>query len=114
MKEMITQSKEKPKNVFYGWWLVLTCFIINAFGIGTFFYGFSTFFNPIATEFGMSRALMAGIISFSRLEGGIEGPLAGWLIDKFGAQKILYFGISLAGIGFILLSLVQGPWSLII
>lgn len=112
MKEMITRVREKGKNVFYGWWLVLTCFIINAFGIGTFFYGFSTFFNPIAAEFGMSRALMSGVISLSRLEGGIEGPIVGWLIDKFGAQKVLYFGISLAGIGFILLSQVQGPLSL--
>jgi len=112
MKEMITRAREKGKNVFYGWWVVLTCFFINAFGIGTFFYGFSTFFNPMINEFGWSRTLMSGVYSLSRLEGGIEGPIVGWLIDRFGAKRVMFFGISLAGLGYILLSQVHSPLSL--
>jgi len=100
------------KNVFYGWWIVSAGFIINAFGIGTYFYGFSTFFNPMIAEFGWSRTLMSGVYSLSRLEGGIEGPLAGWLIDRFGARKMVFIGILIAGTGFILLSFVNSPLSL--
>lgn len=112
MKKIIARFKEKGKNVFYGWWIVVTCFFINAFGIGTFFYGFSTFFNPMIAEFGWSRTLMSGVYSLSRLEGGIEGPLVGWLIDRFGARRIMFIGISLAGCGYLLLSLVHSPLSL--
>jgi MFS family permease len=112
MKKIIARLKEKEKNIFYGWWVVSICFVINAFGIGTFFYGFSTFFNPMVKEFGWSRTLMSGVYSLSRLEGGLEGPIAGWLIDRFGARLIMLAGISLAGLGFILLSFVHDPVSL--
>jgi MFS family permease len=112
MKKIISRFQEKGKNMFYGWWIVAFCFVINAFGIGTFFYGFSPFFNPMIKEFGWSRTLMSGVYSLSRLEGGLEGPLAGWLIDRFGARMIMLAGIFLAGLGFILLSFVHDPISL--
>ncbi|MEW6185788.1 MAG: MFS transporter [Thermodesulfobacteriota bacterium] len=112
MEKVFKRISEASQNIFFGWWIVLICFFINAFGIGTFFYGFSTFFNPMVKEFGWSRALMAGVYSLSRLEGGIEGPLAGWLIDRYGARRVMLFGIFLAGSGFILLSFVHSPLSL--
>jgi len=104
--------RAKRKQIFYGWWVVLAGFLINAFGIGTFFYGFSTFFKPLEREFGWSRTIIAGVTSLSRLEGGIEGPIAGWLTDKFGARKMMFFGIPIAAIGFIMLSRVNNPVSL--
>lgn len=104
--------KRKAGSLFYGWWIVWICFFINAFGVGTFFYGFSTFFNPMVKEFGWSRALMSGVYSLSRMEGGLEGPIAGWLIDRFGPRRVMMLGISLTGVGFILLSYVHSPLSL--
>ncbi len=98
--------------MFYGWRIVFFGFFINAFGVGTFFYGFSTFFNPMTEEFGWSRAKMAGVYSLSRLEGGIEGPLVGWLIDRFGARKLLLIGCVMTGFGFILISQISSLWHL--
>jgi MFS family permease len=109
---IITRILNKRRQVFYGWWIAITGFVINAFGVGTFFYGFSTFFNPMVAEFGWSRALMSGVFSLSRLEGGIEGPIVGWLIDRFGARRILFIGISLTGIGYVLLSFVNSALSM--
>jgi len=82
--------RARSKEVFYGWWVVAAGFFINAFGVGTFFYGFSTFFNPMVAEFGWSRTVMSGAFSLSRTEGGITGPLNGWLTDKFGARKMVF------------------------
>ncbi|MCP4592463.1 MAG: MFS transporter, partial [bacterium] len=73
---------------------------------------FSTFFNPMVAEFGWSRTMMSGVFSLSRLEGGIEGPIVGWAIDRFGARRVLLVGVSLTGLGFILLSQVNGIVSL--
>lgn len=87
-------------------------FLINAFGVGTFFYGFSTFFTPMIAEFGWSRTVMSGVFSLSRLEGGIEGPIAGWFTDKYGARRMMLIGITVAGIGFIALRMVNSPVSL--
>jgi MFS family permease len=110
--DVISRIRERSNRVFYGWWIVVVSFFINAFGVGTFFYGFSTFFNPMIAEFGWSRTLMSGVYSLSRLEGGIQGPIVGWFIDKFGARNMLMLGVSITGIGFILLSLVNSPLSL--
>jgi MFS family permease len=109
---VVGRLRARGKRVFYGWWIVAAGFIINAFGIGTFFYGFSTFFNPMIAEFGWSRTLMSGVFAMSRLEGGIEGPIAGWLTDRFGARRMMLFGITIAGIGFTLISQVNSPQSL--
>lgn len=110
--DIISQIRARSKRVFYGWWVVAAGFFINAFGVGTFFYGFSTFFNPMIAEFGWSRTVMSGVFSLSRLEGGLEGPIAGWLTDKFGARRMLLIGITIAGVGFMMLWLVNSPLSL--
>ncbi len=110
--DIISRLRDKSKRSFYGWRIVAAGFFINAFGIGTFFYGFSTFFNPMIAEFGWSRTLMSGVFSISRLEGGIEGPIAGWLTDRFGARKMIFFGVIIASFGFILLRTVNDILSL--
>ena len=53
------EQNTKGGKIFYGWWLVAVSCVINAFGVGTFFYGFSTFFNPMIAEFGWLVARMA-------------------------------------------------------
>jgi len=110
--DIIIRVRARAKKVFYGWWMVAAGFVINAFGVGTFFYGFSTFFNPMIAEFGWSRTVMSGAFSLSRLEGGLEGPIAGWLIDKFGARRMLFIGVLISGAGFMALWFVNSPLSL--
>ncbi|HEY42022.1 MAG TPA: MFS transporter [Dehalococcoidia bacterium] len=110
--DIISRLRDRSRRSFYGWRIVAAGFIINAFGVGTFFYGFSTFFNPMIAEFGWSRTLMSGVFSLSRLEGGIEGPIAGWLTDRFGARKMLICGVIIAGFGFMLLRTVNSIVSL--
>lgn len=102
----------KPKGIFYGWWVVAAGTSLYFLGIGSVFYGFSAFFTPMVAEFGWSRAVTSGAYSLSRLEGGIEGPIIGWLIDKFGARKLIFIGVSLTGVGFMALSRVNSALSL--
>jgi MFS family permease len=110
--DIISRLRDKNKRSFYGWRIVAAGFLINAFGVGTFFYGFSTFFNPMIAEFGWSRTVMSGVFSLSRAEGGTAGPLNGWLVDRFGARKMMLIGVTVAGIGFIFLRTINSPVSL--
>ncbi|MBM3157892.1 MAG: MFS transporter [Chloroflexi bacterium] len=105
-----SRIKTRSQRIFYGWWLCAIGFVINAIGIGVHFYGLSTFFNPMIEEFGWSRTVMSGAYSLSRLEGGITGPLDGWLVDRFGARKMLFIGTVLASAGYIALSFVHTPF----
>jgi len=93
--------------VFFGWWIVIGSALISWYGAGVWFYGSSVFFSSIIKEFGWSRALTSGAFSVSRLEGGLEAPLIGWLIDRFGPRKLMIGSAVVVGFGFILLSRVN-------
>ncbi len=104
--------KSKLDNVYYGYWVLLGAFLLHFLDSGLYFYGFSVFYTPIREEFGWSAAVVAGAISFSRLEGGIEGPLVGYLIKRFGPRKIITIGVILTGLGYMAMIYVDSPFML--
>ncbi len=91
-------------RVFYGWWVVLAAALMQWYGAGVWFYGFSVVFKSIITNFGWARAVTAGAFSLARLEGGLEGPIVGWLIDRIGPRRMAVFGAVVAGVGYVLLA----------
>lgn len=98
------------RRVFYGWWIAGALTLLLTYGSGVFFNGFGVFFKPIAGDFGWSRAETALAFALSRLEGGLEGPIAGWLIDRFGPRRLVVFGVLSVGFGYILLSQIHSLW----
>jgi sugar phosphate permease len=99
------------KKIFYGWWIVLATSLIHMWGAGTFYYGFTAFFNPIVDELGWSYAATSFAASLRSIEGGIASPLVGFATDRYGARRLLVLGSILGGIGFILLARIQTLWS---
>jgi MFS family permease len=71
---------------------------------GTFNTGFTLYFLPILTELHLSRAATSLPFSLAKLESALEGPLVGYLIDRFDVRVMLVIGTTLAGLGFVLLS----------
>jgi len=94
-------------RIFYGWWIVLLGSLIIAVGSGILYHGFTVFFLPLKRDLAVSSAAIALLYGAARLEGGAEGPLVGYLIDRFGPRLLIISGTALAGVGLILLSLVQ-------
>ena len=79
-----------------------------AMSSGINFHGFGNFIIPLSREFGWSRTTISAIFSFARLEAGFIGPAEGWVVDRIGPRKLMLLGIPLMGLGFILLSRVNG------
>ena len=100
----ITSVAKNQSKIFYGWWVVVAAATMSWCGAGLHFYGFSVVFKAIISHFGWTRAVTAGAFSLARLEGGLEGPIVGWLIDKFGPRRMALFGAAVVGLGYILLS----------
>lgn len=98
---------EARKRVFFGWWVVAAAAAINAVAGGTIWYGFTVFFLPVTRDLNISRAYTSLVFSSSRLEGGIAGPIAGWLTDRFGPKVVSFIGAFIAGLGFLLISQAQ-------
>ncbi|MCL0043306.1 MFS transporter, partial [Dehalococcoidia bacterium] len=96
--------KLKPQKVFYGWYIVASGLVITVLQGGLYVYGFGAFYTPFLNSFGATRAQIAGVLSLTRLEGGLIAPVAGFLIDKYGPRRLMLFGLSMMGLGFVLLS----------
>ena len=95
------------RRLFYGWWIVLASFAITAYAGGAFWFGFGVFFGPLSREFGWTRAETAGAFSLASLEGGIEGPIVGPLVDRFGPRRLMFGGLIMVSLGFFVLSRID-------
>jgi len=98
---------------FYGYNIVAAGFAIQAVCIGAMFtYG--VFFKEFQTEFGWSRAIVAGASSLAFLIMGAVGVLAGRLNDRMGPRLLIVASGGMLGLGYLLMSRLQAPWQLFI
>ena len=104
---MIGKITEQLNGLFYGWRMVAAGCVMRMLGGGFHLYGFTIFFLPITNELGLSRAATSLVFSLARAEGAIEGPLAGYVIDRYGPRPMMLAGILLSGLGYMLLATVQ-------
>ncbi len=97
----------RPTQVYYGWWIVAASSAMTFFASGIFFRGFSVFFIPVRDTLGINNFQASLVFSLARAEGGLEGPAAGWMIDRFGMRKLVIGGILLAALGYFAFAFVD-------
>lgn len=100
-------AEKNTSGLFYGWVIVGIAFIANFLSVGSFFYIFNAFMEPLETIRGWTRddintALAVGMACM--LLGQI---IFGTLVIRLGARRLMIFGSTLAGISFILLFRAQ-------
>ena len=97
-------------RVYYGWWIILSTFVLGALSGGLFWQSNSIFFGPIKEDLRLNSAQTSIIFATSRAEGSIAGPLVGRLVDQFGARPMILVGGLMAGAGYVLLHRVDNYW----
>ena len=90
--------------IFYGWWLVVITIFLNAATGSPVFGGVGVWIDALEQHFGWSRAELSLAFSFGQLESGLAGPVIGILVDRHGPKKIVFSGVTIIGLGFILFS----------
>jgi MFS family permease len=98
----------KSFGLFYGWHMVAASAAVRLLGAGLHSYGFTIFFLPLSQELNLSRTATSFAFSLARAEGAIEGPIVGHLLDRYGPRPIMLAAVVLMGVGYLLLSLVDG------
>ena len=98
-----------PRRVYFGWWVSIVGACNTVFSAGPTFQAASVLFKALEDEFGWSRTLISGVATVGRLGSTLLGPLEGWLIDKFGAGRMVLVGFTVGGGGLIFFSQVTGP-----
>ena len=92
--------EQKSGKVFYGWWIVLVAGIglsvgwapILGFTLGVFLKSFSQ-------EFSWSRAQISLAFTLSALGMTLAAPFLGWLVDRYGARRVILPATLLFGVG---------------
>ena len=95
---------------FYGWWVVIAAAAIILIASAAPLYLFSTLIGPLEDEFGWSRAAIGAGPSIAAVMAGLTMPVAGYLVDRVGARRLLVAGVTLVGGGFLVMSQIQGLW----
>jgi len=95
------------KKVYYGWWVVLACFLISLYVGAVVFFGLTAFISPLNKEFGWSFTQISFAASLRGLEMGLFAPVVGFLVDRFGSRKLLGAGTAIIGLGLLCLSLTR-------
>ena len=104
---LLTSINERLKNTYLGWKMVFAGSIIALWGYGSWYYGMSALFIPLVEEYGWTRAELSFAFSMRSIEGGLEGPIGGWLIDKFGERKITIISTIIAALGLYMVLFVR-------
>ncbi|MSQ10676.1 MAG: MFS transporter [Dehalococcoidia bacterium] len=94
-------------RVFYGWWIVAVCFVGYFMIGGLYSHGLAVYFLPLTRDLGLSRGQLSFAFTMRAFEGGVDGPIVGYLVDRFGPRFMMRAGVTLAGLGFVLLATTQ-------
>ena len=88
----------RPRKIFYGWWIVLTAAIGLLFSYAPIFvFSFGVFVKFFVTEFHSNRTEISLAFTFASLMVSIGSPLAGRLVDRFGARSVILPSIGILG-----------------
>ena len=93
--------------MFYGWWLAIISGSVMVISTTPMFHAMGLWFVALENTFGWTRTQLSLAFAFTRVEGGILGPIEGYLTDKFGTRRLVMIGMVIMGFGWILFSQVQ-------
>jgi len=97
---LATETKTKG---FYGWWLIFFLWAVYTIQVGFAFYSPAVLYPFMIDEMGWSRGeIMVGATALMLLFG-LTGPLAAWMIGRFGARVTLAIGGAIVTIAAILM-----------
>ena len=71
------------------------------------FHAMGLWFVALENTFGWTRTQLSLAFAFTRVEGGILGPIEGYLTDRFGTRRLVMIGMTIMGFGWILFSQVR-------
>jgi len=95
---------------FYYGWLVLALSFLTTLTSAGIRSSPGVLIHPLEIEFGWSRAAIASAISINLLLFGIASPISGWLLDRFGARKVMLGSLTLLACGMSATMVMKEYW----
>lgn len=99
---------------FYGWWVLVSLagLRIVASGVGQNVLGLLVL--PLEEEFGATRAAISLMATSGNVAVASTALLGGWLMDRFGARRVMLVSLLVTFTGYLMLSQAQALWQIIL
>lgn len=94
-------------GVFYGWWVVFASAVGLFWGPPISVYCFSVFLKPLMRDFHAGRAAVSLAFTLHHIAAAISVPLAGRLIDRYGARKVILPATAMFGCALLLAKILS-------
>lgn len=98
---------------FYGWIVVALTFCVNLTAAGTRSAA-TLLIKPLEAEFGWTRTLVSMPGSLNLLLFGIGAPAAGWLVDRYGVRRVVFYSLAMVTAGLVATGFIQQWWQLLL
>ncbi len=95
------------KKIFYGWRVVGAGGALQFMQAVLLNQAFGVYVAVLVEERGWSKTALSAAAAMKSTEVAILGPILGWMVDRFGSQGMVRFGVVAFGIGFMLLSRIE-------
>ena len=75
-------ASRPAQGIFYGWWLVAISGFVMVISTVPLFHAMSLWAVALQRQFGWSGAQLGFALTFTRIEGGLMGPIEGYLTAR--------------------------------
>lgn len=79
-------------SIFFGWYIVIASIILTGYHSSLFIYGLTAFLTPIASTTAWTYTQISLGSSLRGLEVGLLDPVAGIIIDRWPARRLMIIG----------------------
>ena len=101
------ETTEQGQRIFYGWWVLAAATLASTIQSALFNVGAQALVLPLIREFDSTRTAVSVAFSLRRLEGGLTGPIEGYLIHWIGPRPYMIAGWVIFGLGLVAIGLCQ-------
>lgn len=101
------ETTEQGQRIFYGWWVLAAATLASTIQSALFNVGAQALVLPLIREFDSTRTAVSVAFSLRRLEGGLTGPIEGYLIHWIGPRPYMMAGWVIFGLGLVAIGLCQ-------
>jgi MFS family permease len=102
-------SSSRP---YFGWYVVLTCFVMAVFAWGFGFYGHAVFLAELRKQHGWSTSVISGATTAYYLFGAVLSAWFGEALERLGPRLLVSLGVLAMSASSAWVPFVTAPWEL--
>jgi MFS family permease len=110
---MLRKRIPLKSNLFYGWYILASSFVILFFNSGARF-SVGVMFKPMITEFGWDRSSISLAIFLNTTLYALSLTIVGRFYDRYGPKWVIVISTIFLSVGYTLISLIDSLWQFFI